>query len=55
MTLTESTLQRLARGAVETWDEVSQDALEEIRDEEGIPQGAVGASVSLDGVMVSDA
>ena len=52
MTLTESTLQRLARGAVETWDEVSQDALEEIRDEEGIPQGAVGASVSLDGVMV---
>ncbi len=52
MALTESTLQRLARGAVETWDEVSQDALEEIRDEEGIPQGAVGASVSLDGVMV---
>ncbi len=52
MTLTESTLQRLARETVEKWDEVSQDALEEIRDEEGIPQGAVGASVSLDGVMV---
>ena len=52
MTLTESTLQRLARETVETWDEVSQEALEEIRDEEGTPQGAVGAMVSLDGVMV---
>ncbi len=52
MTLTESTLQRLARETVEAWDEVSQDALEEIRDEEGIPEGAVGACVSLDGVMV---
>ena len=52
MTLTESTLQRLARETVEKWDEASQDALDEIRDEEGIPEGAVGACVSLDGVMV---
>ena len=52
MTLTESTLQRLARETVEKWEEVSQDALEEIRDEEDIPDGAVGACVSLDGVMV---
>ena len=34
----------LARETTETWDE-------EIRDEEGIPEGTAGACVSLDGVM----
>ncbi len=36
MALTESTLQHLARESAETRDEVSQEAFEEIRDEEGI-------------------
>ena len=36
MTLTESTLQHLARETSETWDEASQDALDETHDEEGI-------------------
>ena len=52
MSLTQSTLQRLARGTAAAWEEVRDEALDEIRADEGIPVGAVGACVSLDGVMV---
>lgn len=52
MVLTQSTLQRLARGTAQAWEEVGDEALEEIRAAEGIPEGAVGVCVSLDGVMV---
>ena len=52
MSLTPSTLQRLARETADAWEEVRGEALEDIRAAEGIPEGAVGACVSLDGVMV---
>ena len=47
-----SSLQRLGRAAAEHWEEVAEEAMEEIRLEEGVPAAAASACVSLDGVMV---
>ncbi len=52
MTLTQSTLQRLAGGTAEAWEEVRDEALDGIRAVEGIPEEAATVCVSLDGVMV---
>ena len=46
-----SSLQRLGKAAAEHWEEVAEEAIEEIRSEEGVPASAASACVSLDGVM----
>ena len=52
MTPSVSTLQRLPGGLHENWERGGAAALERIREEEGVPEEAVSAVISLDGVMV---
>ncbi len=53
MTPSVSTLQRLSLTMQERWERLGPQALDGIREAEDIPQDAVTASVSLDGVMVA--
>ena len=53
MTPSASTLQRLTVTMQERWERLGPETLDGIREAEDIPQDAVTASVSLDGVMVA--
>ena len=53
MTPSASTLQRLSLTMQERWESLCPQTLEAIREADDIPQDAVTASVSLDGVMVA--
>ena len=49
MTLTQSTLQHLAGGMADAREEIDDEALDDIRATEGLPEGAATTCVSLDG------